>query len=74
MFRLLVSLNLTVIHYTLLVAVGQFSPGGLSRGHLSADVEIVVDPGILVPRKYLSWQKIFVKVTTLNHKIEYNVR
>ena len=42
--------------------------------HGTADVEIVVDPGILVPRKYLSWQKIFVKVTTLNHKIEYNVR
>ena len=39
-----------------------------------ADVEILLYPGILVPRKYLSWQKIFVKVTTLNYKIEYNVR
>ena len=38
------------------------------------DVEIVVDPGILVPRKYLSWQKIFGKVTMLNRKIEYKVR
>ena len=38
------------------------------------DVEIVVYPGILVPRNYLSWQKIFGKMLTLNCKIDYNVR
>ena len=37
-------------------------------------VEIVVDPGILVPRKYLTWQKIFDKMLALNFKIDYNVR
>ena len=36
---------------------------GYILGYNLADVEIVVDPGILVPRKYLSWQKIFGKVT-----------
>ena len=40
----------------------------------AADVEIVVDPGILAPRKYLSWQKIFGKVIALNFKIDINVR
>ena len=40
----------------------------------TVDVEIVVYPGILVPRKYFSWQKIFGKVTMLNRKIDYNVR
>ena len=35
-----------------------------------ADVEIVVDPGILVPRKYLIWQKIFGKMIMLNCKID----
>ena len=38
------------------------------------DVEIVMDPGILVPRKYLSGQKIVGKVTTLNRNIDYNLR
>ena len=41
---------------------------------LAADVEIVVDPGILVTRKYFSRHKIFGKVTMLNRKIDYNVR
>ena len=39
-----------------------------------ADVEIVVYPGILVLRKYLSWQKIFGKMLTFNCKIDYTVR
>ena len=38
------------------------------------DVEIVADPGILVPRKYLIWQKIFGKMLALNCKIDFNVR
>ena len=36
-----------------------------------SDVGIVVDPGSLVPRKYLSWRKLFGKSTTLNCKIDY---
>ena len=41
---------------------------------LTPDMEIVVYPGILVPRKYLSWQKIFGKMLALNCKIDNNVR
>ena len=48
--------------------------GRIVCGGEGADMEIVVYPGILVPRKYLSWQKIFGKVTTLNRKVDYNVR
>ena len=44
------------------------------EGTEPSHVEIVVDPGILLPRKYLSWQKIFGKVTALNHKIDSFVR
>ena len=40
----------------------------------NTDMEIVVYPGILVPRKYFSWQKIFFKMLKLNYKIDYNVR
>ena len=56
----------------------QLSPAldssALVSSELAPDMEIVVDPEILVPRKYLRWQKIFGLVTTLNHKIDYNVR
>ena len=38
------------------------------------DMEIVVYPGILVHRKYFSWQKIFGKIINLNCKNDYNVR
>ena len=41
---------------------------------LQADVEIVVDPRIRVPRNYLSWQKIFGNMLALNCKIDNNVR
>ena len=46
----------------------------MDRNHLAGeqDVEIVVDSVILGPRKYMSSQKIFGKVTTLNCKLDYN--
>ena len=44
------------------------------RSLCGPDVEIVVDPGILVSKKYLSWQKIFGIMLALKFKIDYNVR
>ena len=39
-----------------------------------AEVKLDMDSGILVLRKYLSWQKIFGKIITINLKINYNVK
>ena len=36
-----------------------------------ADVEIVVDPGILVSMKYLSWMKLFGKISVVDCKMDY---
>ena len=38
-----------------------------------ANMQIVVYPGILDPRNYLSWQKLFGKIPTLNYKNKSNV-
>ena len=42
------------------------------KGAMS-NVQIVVYPGILDPRNYLSWQKLFGKIPTLNYKNKSNV-
>ena len=31
----------------------------MNKAVVEADLEIVVEPGNLVPRKYLNWQKVF---------------
>ena len=50
----------------------QFQEISSTTFHQISDEVIVVDPGILlVPRQYLSWQKLLGKITALNLKIDY---
>ena len=44
---------------------------GLEEGLCQADVEIVVHPGILVPRRILSWQKDLAQVYRTCRKIKW---
>ena len=42
--------------------------------YTALDMEIVVDPGILVSKKYLSWQQLFGKMFNSGFNIDYNAQ